>query len=133
MSTTFTLALKAPLSLPAEGVTSVGFKAHINSLVPFLEQDLINYYFLKDGEYSNWGPRQDGHRITELVGSDPDKTSLDKKKGDETISDADYTSKIGQLLLKRNAQLSKFIQLIVVTCHYTEHTDNTQLSTSWIT
>ena len=134
MTTTFTLALKAPLPLPAEGVTSVAFKAHINSLIPFLEQDVANYYFLKDGIYSKWGSRQDGLRIRVLAGTDPDKTSLDKKKDDQTITADVHEEKIGELKLKRNSQLSKFIQLIVVSCHYTEHTDITQLSTSfeWI-
>ena len=134
MSSTFTLALKAPLPLPAEGVTSVGFKAHINSLIPFLEQDVTNYYFLKDGIYSQWGARQDGHRISDLTAEDSDKKSLDKQKTDETITEDQHEVKIGQLLLKRNSQLSKFIQLIVVSCHYTEHTDITELSTSfeWI-
>ena len=97
MSSTFTLALKAPLSLPAEGVTSVGFKAHINSLIPFLEQDVVNYYFLKDGIYSTWGARQDGHRITELSGDDSDKKSLDRQKDEETITRDQHGVKIGEL------------------------------------
>eukprot|EP00092_Neocalanus_flemingeri_P057498 GFUD01068343.1.p1 GENE.GFUD01068343.1~~GFUD01068343.1.p1 ORF type:complete len:398 (-),score=107.92 GFUD01068343.1:150-1343(-) len=131
MTTTFTLALKAPLPLPAEGVTSVAFKAHINSLVPFLEQDLVNYDFMEEGLYATWTARQDGMRISDLAGTDPEKVKLDKQKADQTITSPEHETKIADLKKKRNSQLAKFIQLIVVSCHYTEHTDIAQLSTSF--
>ena len=136
MSTTFTLAIKAPLPLPAEGVTSVAFKAHINSLIPFLEQDVVNYFFLEEENiYTSWTAKQDStKRISILAGTDPDKVSLDSKLAAEAITALDHTAKTDELLKKRNSQLSKFIHLIAISCHYTEHSDINQLSTSfqWI-
>ena len=136
MSTTFTLAIKAPLPLPAEGVTSVAFKAHINSLIPFLEQDVVNYFFLEeDNIYTSWTAKQDSiKRISTLAATDPDKVSLDAKLTACTIIELEHTAKTDELLKRRNSQLSKFIHLIAISCHYTEHSDINQLSTSfqWI-
>ena len=137
MSTTFTLAIKAPLSLPDKGVTSVAFKAHISALTPFLEQDVVNYFFFEgvDGIYATWTAKQDGQRITNLAAMDPDKLSLEAKLlAVPPITNLDYTTKSTELLRKRNSQLAKFVHLIAVSTHYTEHADINLLSTSfdWI-
>ena len=109
MSTTFTLAIKAPLPLPAEGVTSVAFKAHINSLIPFLEQDVVNYFFLEEENiYTSWTAKQDStKRISALAATDPDKVSLDAKLTAGTIIELQHTAKTVDLLKRRNSQLSK--------------------------
>ena len=137
MSTTFTLAIKAPLSLPEKGVTSVAFKAHISALTPFLEQDVVNYYFFEgvDGIYATWTAKQDGQRIASLAVADPDKLSLDAKLLTiPPITNLEYRAKSAELLKRRNSQLAKFIHLTAVSTHYTEHADINELSTSfdWI-
>ena len=134
---TFTLAIKAPLPLPAEGVKSVAFKAHINSLIPFLEQDVVNYFFFEDSDepiYASWTAKHDGTRISALAATDPDKISLDAKLLANTITELEYNNKRSELLRKRNSQLSKFIHLITISTHYTEHSDIKMQSTcfAWI-
>ena len=130
------LKLKAPEVLPADGVTSVAFKAWKNSLYSFLEQDTINYLFLTGGIYSNWialAESNNRRRIQELHTRDPDKLKLSRKVGNDYTQD-DLEADLDELLLKRNSQLSKIIQLIAVCCHYSEHDDITNQSTSteWI-
>lgn len=90
----------------------------------FLEQ--------KDGDehiYSVWKALQKGKRITKLHADDPDLPDLEK------IKDADEKKrKKDKLLLKRNSQLQKCIQMIAYFLHYTEVEDVIQRSTSipWI-
>ena len=135
-STMSTLKLKAPEALPSDGVTSVAFKAWKNSLLSFLEQDTTNYLFLPGGTYCNWmalADSTDRKRISQLHQNDPEKIKLARKVND-TYTDDDLQNDLDDLLLKRNSQLSKLIQLIAVCCHYSEHDDITNQSTStdWI-
>ena len=132
------LKLKAPDSLPADGVTTVAFKAWKNNLFSYLEQDTENYLFLEGGTYANWTSLQEAinrKRIPELIDTDPQVVKLARKRrNDANYTQEDFDEDKITLLLKRNAQLSKFIQLICVVCHYTECDDLQALSTSatWI-
>ena len=130
------LKLKAPEVLPSEGVTSVAFKAWKNSLLSFLEQDTTNYLFLSGGMYASWIALSDSpnrKRISTLNDRDPETLKLQRKIGD-LYTNEDLQSDQAELLLKRNSQISKLIQLIAVCCYYSEHDDITNLSTStdWI-
>ena len=130
------LKLKAPEVLPADGVTSVAFKAWKNALYSFLEQDTVNYLYLTGGIYSTWIALADSNnrkRIQELHNRDPEKIKLTRKVNNDYTQD-DLEADLAELHLKRNSQLSKLIQLIAVCCHYSEHDDITNLSTSteWI-
>lgn len=133
------LKIKAPEPLPPDGVTTVAFKAWKNTLFSFLEQDFNNYLFLTGGIYAQWTALADVHdrrRIKTILPDDPDKIKLDRKltNAPDGYSRDDHSEDLRILLLSRNAQLSKFIQLICVACHYTEHDDISSLSTStqWI-
>ena len=130
------LKLKAPEVLPADGVTSVAFKAWKNALYSFLEQDTVNYLYLSGGLYSTWIALADSvnrKRIQDLHSRDPEKIKLTRRINNDYSQD-DLEADLAELLLKRNSQLSKLIQLIAVCCHYSEHDDITNLSTSteWI-
>lgn len=130
------LKLKAPEVLPADGVTSVAFKAWKNALYSFLEQDTVNYLYLTGGIYSTWialAESEDRKRIQVLHSRDPDKLKLARKVGND-YTQYELETDLDELLLKRNSQLSKLIQLIAVCCHYSEHDDITHQSTSteWI-
>ena len=133
------LKLKAPERLPVDGVTTVAFKAWKNNLFSFLEQDTDNYLFLEGGHYATWTAQADSadrKRIAELHAADPEALKLRRKLNNPQAGynqeDLDEDRRV--LLLRRNAQLSKFIQLICVVCHYTEHDDISALSTTaaWI-
>ena len=130
------LKLKAPEVLPADGVTSVAFKAWKNALYSFLEQDTVNYLYLTGGIYASWialAESENRKRIQMLHSRDPDKTKLTRKVGNDYTQD-ELEEDLDELLLKRNSQLSKVIQLIAVCCHFSEHDDITNISTSteWI-
>ena len=152
------LKLKAPEALPSSGVSTIQFKAWKNQLFAYLEQDTHTYLFLQDGIYVNWLPKQSNpRRIIALLPTDPDVVKLRAKltkannaraaaarQADPNnrahfnqlldYDQADYDQDQADLLLKRNAQLTKFIALIAVLCHYTKHDDITNRSTSvtWI-
>ena len=133
------LRLKAPEPLPADGVTTVAFKAWKNNLLSFLEQDTDNYLFLEGGIYASWSSLDTADsrkRITDLHTTDPDKVKCDRKfaRDPDNYTDNELQEDLRVLLLKRNAQLSKLIQLICVACHYTESDDISNVSTSvtWI-
>ena len=134
------LKLKAPDALPADGVTTVAFKAWKGNLFSFLEQDTENYNFLEGGVYATWSAQIDSPNrkcILTVNDSDPEHTKLMRKlaAANNGYEQDDFDEDIRTLTLKRNAQLSKFIQLICGVCHYTEHDDILSLSTStiWIT
>ena len=135
------LKLKAPEKLSLDGVTTVAFKAWKNNLFSFLEQDTENYLFLPGGVYSSWSAQidvPDRKRIQAINDTDPEQVKLQRRRANHDqahpYSEEDYDEDKRVLLLKRNSQLSKFIQLICVVCHYTEHDDISSLSTSadWI-
>ena len=135
------LKLKAPDALPPDGVTTVAFKAWRNTLFSFLEQDTDNYLFLAGGIYSTWSAQVDvpnRQRLPSLHADDPEHKKLQRKLLNHTEAtpylQEDLDEDLRVLLLRRNSQLSKFIQLICAVCHYTEHDDICSLSTStdWI-
>ena len=128
----FHLKLIQPKVLPASGVTSAEFKPWQNHVVNFLQQDVDNFRFLKNGKYSTWLPlSENGRRIDELVLDDEDKVAIE---AEENVTNATKTLKKTQLLDKRNGQLSKLLQHIVSFVNYTEADDVDQNSTSmeWI-
>jgi len=131
------LKLKAPDKLPADGVTTVAFKAWKNNLFSYLEQDVDNYMFLEGGTYETWtslDSARNRRRITNAAATDPEHARLLRLRTGADYNQEHYETDVQALLLKRNAQLSKFIQLICVVCHYTESDDISNLSTSatWI-
>ena len=94
----------------------------------FLEQDTENYNFLEGGVYATWSAQIDSpnrKRILTVNDSDPEHTKLMRKlaAANNGYEQDDFDEDIRTLTLKRNAQLSKFIQLICGVCHYTEHDD----------
>ena len=154
-----TLKLKAPEALPSAGISTIQFKALKNQLFAYLEQDTHNVLFLENGLYSTWKPKQDNpSRLTTLHRLDPELKKLNTKltKADTARQLAtthandpnhrshfsphleyeqdDHDADSDELLVKRNSQLSKFISLIAVLCHYTKHDDISNRSTSidWI-
>ena len=131
------LKLKAPDKLPADGVTTIAFKAWRNNLFSYLEQDVDNYLFLEGGTYETWTSLDSStnrRRITQAAQTDPEHARLLRLRNGADYTLEHYYEDVRVLLLKRNAQLSKFIQLICVVCHYTESYDISSLSTStaWI-
>jgi len=84
------LKLKAPDKLPADGVTTVAFKAWKNNLFSYLEQDVDNYLFLEGGTYETWtslDSSRNRRRLTTASASDPDHARLLRLRA----SNADYT------------------------------------------
>jgi len=128
------LFLKPPEKLPSTGVTKISFKVFINQLVAYLEQDPVNDFFLGEECYATWNPRQGGKRILILSKKDPEKKRLDKELAAQKITEEFHTEEERKLLILRNSQLGKCIQLVAVHCYYTEQDDIDQCSTSlsWI-
>ena len=128
------LFLKPPEKLPSTGVTKISFKVFLNQLFAYLEQDPVNYFFMKEECYAIWNPKQGGKRIAILSEDDPDKIRLDKELEDKRRTETSYTEEKRKLLLQRNSQLGKCVQLVAVHCYYTEQDDIDQCSTSmaWI-
>ena len=113
------LKLKAPERLAPDGVTTVAFKAWKNNLFSYLEQDTDNFLFLPGGTYSPWSAQVDTpnrRRITTIENTDPERVRLQRKLDLENndYGQADFDEDLRVLLLRRNAQLSKFIQLICI-------------------
>ena len=123
------LRLKPPNPLPQGPVSKVAFKVFLNQLRAYLEQDYNNYMFLPDGCYANWEPRQEGRRIQTLSDDDVDNQKLIQQAGRDQRFD--LQGEQNTLLLSRNSQLSKFITLTAILCHYTEQDDINNCSTSW--
>ena len=128
------LKLKAPEPLPAAGVTATAFKVFVNKLTAYLLQDTNNYLFITSDEedpgvYSNWSPLSDGKRIKELHVGDPETATIDALP-----TEIAKNRKRTQLLLQRNSQLQKCIQMIADFIHYTEADDVVQRcpSVPWI-
>ena len=128
------IKLKAPDVLPATGVTSTAFQVFKSRVTGYVLQDITNYLFFEqnDGDenlYTEWKPLQTGKRITKIHESDPDLPEISK------ITDRDEKKmKMDRLLLKRNSQLQKCIQMIADFLHYTEVNDviNRCTSVPWI-
>ena len=128
-----TIKLHVPKDLPEDSLSAVAFEAWQNQTISFLEQELCNHDFTS-GIYSEWKPKEtaeNGRRISSLSEADPDKKVIDAKVG-PTV--ADKAAEKATLLTKRNAQLTKFLQLIANMCQYSEQSDILGCSTSltWI-
>ena len=129
-----TIKLKAPNELPEDGLSSVAFEAWQNQTISFLEQEVFHYEFVS-GKYTEWTAKQeteDGKRISTLAAQDPEKKIIDAKTG-PGAEDA-KPGELDTLLIKRNSQLSKFLQLIANLCQYSEQSDilTSSTSLSWI-
>ena len=107
------LYLKPPEKLPSTDVTKVAFKVFKNQLVAFLEQDIANHMFLKDGRYSVWLPRQQGKRISNVTAADPELIKI-RKEFNEKKDDSKFDDDKDRLLALRNSQCARFVQLIAV-------------------
>ena len=97
-------------------------------------QDTTNYLFIPqpdsdDDKYSEWRPLQNGRRIPNISQEDPDLAEVTREQ-----NAGERQRKQDKLLLKRNSQLYKFIQMITDFIHYTEVEDVIQKCTSveWI-
>merc|ERR1719244_1743403 len=128
------IKLKPPDVLPATGVTSTSFQVFRNRLTGYILQDTNNYMFVQqhdNGEsiYAQWKPFQSSMRITDLHESDPDLPDINK-----TTDRDEKKRKLDKLVLKRNSQLQKCIQMIADFLHYTEVDDVIKRCTSvpWI-
>ena len=134
MSDNKSLRLKPPTTLPQGPVSKVAFKVFVNQLKAYLEQDYQNYLFLPEGCYQTWGPELEGRRLQALSDDDPENQKLVQQAGAGRDNRFDLAAEQNRLLLTRNSQLSKFITLIAILCHYTEQDDISNCSTSfnWI-
>ena len=119
------LRLKPPNPLPQGPVSKVAFKVFLNQLRAYLEQDYTNYMFLPEGCYQSWQPRQEGRRIQTLSENDVDNQKLIQQAAGREPR-IDLQAEQATLLLSRNSQLSKFITLTAILCHYTEQDDIAQ-------
>ena len=129
-----TIKLKAPNELPEDNLSSVAFEAWQNQTISFLEQETFHYEFIS-GKYTEWKAKQDtadGKRISRLDVQDPEKKVIEAKTG--ATAEAARQGELDNLLIKRNAQLTKFLQLIANLCQYSEQSDilTTSTSLSWI-
>ena len=107
-----TIKLKAPNELPEDNLSSVAFEAWQNQTISFLEQETFHYEFIS-GKYTEWKAKQDtadGKRISRLDDQDPEKKVIEAKTG--AAAEAARPGELDNLLIKRNAQLTKFLQLI---------------------
>ena len=127
-----TIKLKAPNDLPEDNLSTVAFEAWQNQTTSFLEQETFHYEFIS-GMYREWKAKQetaDGKRISRLDNQDPEKKVIDAKTG--VAAEATKPAELNTLLIKRNAQLTKFLQLIANLCQYSEQSDILTTSTSLI-
>ena len=129
-----TIKLKAPNELPEDGLSAVAFEAWQNQTISFLEQEIIHSEFIA-GRYCEWKAKQetlDGKRITNLHNDDPEKRVIMAKTGEDAV--AARPGDLETLQTKRNAQLSKFLQLIANLCQYSEQSDiiTSSTSLSWV-
>ena len=79
----------------------------------YLQQDLNNYMFLEGGVYSKWAPlQQNEKRIKDLVTGDTDFDKLEAEKIAKKKEGEVYKKERKDLLLLRNSQCARFVQLI---------------------
>ena len=131
-----TIKLHPPKELPEDGITAVTFEAWKNQVLSFLEQEIINSDFI-NGLYDSWKAKintTDGYRITRVSLVDPEKEKLNAKHANDKDSGVAKTAAETELLKKRNAQLTKCLQLVANLCQYSEQSDimNSSTSFAWI-
>jgi len=140
------LKINPPAILPSTGVTSVSFKAWLRTLTAYLEQDINTPFFIPDVCYSTGPPRgKKRARIAALHADDPDRVTImerliaalaarNDRPNDNRIDQYTQPQRdrdLATLLASRNAQLSKFLTLIIVLCPHTLTNNIDQLSTSF--
>ena len=131
-----TIKLHPPKELPEDGVTAVAFEAWKNQVLSFLEQEIINSDFIS-GLYSNWHAKTntaDGLRISRVSLQDPEAVKLVAKHSKDTDGGIAKEAADKELKKKRNAQLTKCLQLVANLCQYSEQSDimNSSTSFAWI-
>ena len=131
-----TIKLTPPKELPEDGLTAVAFEAWQNQVLSFLEQETINYEFIS-GRYATWEAKTNsatGHRIAALKTTDPEKIKTENKVILNDANGAVKAAELNDLLLKRNAQLTKCLQLVANLCQYSEQADimNCSKNLNWI-
>jgi hypothetical protein len=131
-----TIKLHPPKELPEEGITAVAFEAWRNQVLSFLEQELINSEFIS-GLYATWHAKNtatNGRRLSRLFVDDTDKIKLAAKHKDDKDDGTAKATAEAELLLKRNVQLTKCLQLVANLCQYSEQSDimNSSTSFDWI-
>ena len=130
-----TIKLTVPKDLPEEGLTALAFEAWQNQTISFLEQEVVNYNFMS-GNYSTWTAKNtvpDGFRIRNLHDDDAEKLRIEAANIGGANAAA-RNAELNQLKLKRNAQLTKCLQLVANMCQHSEQSDIMNCSTSfnWI-
>jgi len=131
-----TIKLHPPKELPEEGISAVAFEAWRNQVLSFLEQELINSEFIS-GLYATWRAKNTatgGRRLGRLFNDDVDKVKLATKHSKDTDGGTAKEAAEAELLLKRNIQLTKCLQLVANLCQYSEQADvmNSSTSFDWI-
>ena len=129
-----TIKLKEPSDLTEDNILSVAFEAWQNQTISFLEQETFHYEFVS-GMYTKQKAKQDtavGKRISRLDDQDPEKKFIEAKTG--APAEAARPGELNTLHIKRNSQLTKFLQHIANLCQYSEQSDilTTSTSLSWI-
>ena len=128
-----TIKLYPPKELPEDGISAVAFEAWQNQVISFLEQEIINHEFIS-GIYRSWVAKTlsaNGRRISEPAASDPEQMKIDAKHSAATDGGAAARADAAELLLKRNAQLTKCLQLVANLCQLSEQADIMNNSTSF--
>ena len=129
-----TIKLHPPKELPEDGLTAVAFEAWRNQVISFLEQETINHEFIS-GIYNTWNAKalaQGGRRISSPLRTDPENLKIRAKHRTADDGGAAEAADIAELILKRNAQLSKCLQLVANLCQFSEQADIMNNSTSFV-
>ena len=120
--------------LPEDGLTAVAFEAWRNQVISFLEQETINHEFIS-GIYNTWSAKalaQGGRRISSLLRTDPENLKIAAKHRTADDGGAAEAADSAELLLKRNTQLSKCLQLVANLCQFSEQANIMNNSTSFV-
>lgn len=96
---------------------------NLESLLSDLEEDSPTRMFLDGGMYSEWRPRDYGPRLTYTHPDD-----YNKEPGDVVY---EGSQSWGELLYRRNNQLTSFIVKIAGVCELTQQDKIMQKATSW--
>ena len=129
------LKVYPPKRLEPTGVSAVDFKAWRSVLYAYLEQDPAAHLFLRGGAYSSWSAISDANRrISSVAIDDPNLVDLQLQIDAGSASEDVLPAAQADLVIKRNAQVSKFLILICCLIPHELTYDVTQLATSfeWI-
>ena len=107
------LKVYPPKRLEPTGVSAVDFKAWRSVLYAYLEQDPAAHLFLRGGAYSSWSAISDANRrISTVAIDDPNLVDLQLQIDAGSASADVLPAAQADLVIKRNAQVSKFLILI---------------------